>query len=134
MAWYFNRGRGNLSLSLTEGRSVSFPGNSWIELTGKDQTCPSVLRALRKGLLKRSETPPKTPSEEAPAPVEIPPRARPATPVRGPGKKTSTASSAVEKTEEVKTPATGDEATATAADAPKPSTAGKSKKTHRFGE
>jgi len=54
MGRYYNRGRGNLPLSLANGHSTSVPGNKWIELHGADETTPSVMRAVRKGQLFRA--------------------------------------------------------------------------------
>lgn len=70
MGWYYNRGRGNLPLTLMDGRSISVSGNSWIELVGRDETTPSVLRAKTKRLLHRQDVPPpgKRPVREADVP------------------------------------------------------------------
>lgn len=54
MGRYYNKGRGNLPLTLSGGRSTSVPGNKWIELNGLDETTPSVMRAVRKGQLHRA--------------------------------------------------------------------------------
>jgi hypothetical protein len=48
MGRYFNKGRGSLPLTLSDGKSVSVPGNSWIVLEGRDETTASVRRAVRK--------------------------------------------------------------------------------------
>jgi len=56
MGRYYNRGRGNLPLSLSKGHAFSVPGNTWFELTGADETQASVLRAVRKGQLFRQPT------------------------------------------------------------------------------
>jgi len=70
MAKYYNRGRGNLPLTLPGGESVSVPGNSWVELTGKQETCPSVVRARRKRQLVRQ--PELVRKARPPAPVNVP--------------------------------------------------------------
>ena len=57
MGRYFNKGRGNLPLTLVGGRSTSVPGNKWIDLNGSDETTPSVMRAVRKGQLFRAPDP-----------------------------------------------------------------------------
>jgi hypothetical protein len=44
---------------------VSVPGNSWVKLDGEDETCPGVIRALRKGFLYRQ---PQLPPEPEAAP------------------------------------------------------------------
>jgi hypothetical protein len=77
MAEFFNVLSSNLPLTLTKGRSVSVPRRSTITLEGPDETCPSVIRSMRKGFLCRrasltSETVIAAPSEkhevqEAPA-------------------------------------------------------------------
>jgi len=57
MGRYYNRGRGNLPLTLANGNSTSVPGNSWIALDGRDETTASVMRAVRKGQLFRAKDP-----------------------------------------------------------------------------
>lgn len=63
MGRYFNKGRGNLPLSLSDGRSVSVPGNSWVTLEGRDETTASVRRAVVKGLLFQQPAPKPTPTK-----------------------------------------------------------------------
>lgn len=69
MARYFNKGRGNLPLTLAGGKSVSVPGSSWIELVGKEETTASVRRAVKKGQLIRKSDNKNTTTVE----VKIPP-------------------------------------------------------------
>ena len=57
MGRYYNKGRGNLPLTLSNGHSASVPGNKWIELHGADETTASVMRAVRKGQLHRAKDP-----------------------------------------------------------------------------
>jgi len=129
MGMYYNRGRGNLPLTLTEGRSISVPGNSWVELTGADETVASVMRAVRKGQLHRKPERPKKAAKAEPAPkapAPVPAKA----PAKAPEKISPVAPAAVK--EEAKTPApVGEEAAATATADPKPSTAGKSSRRSR---
>lgn len=66
MGRYYNKGRGNLPLTLTNGHSTSVPGNKWIELHGADETTASVMRAVRKGQLFRAKDPKRDPK-----PVEV---------------------------------------------------------------
>jgi len=127
MGWYYNKGRGNLPLTLSEQNSLSMTGNSWIELKGSDETTPSVLRAKKKGLLHRQDAAPKhlrpEPAPEAEAEAK-------ATPEKTPPAKAATPKPEAKK-EEVKTPGSGDEAGAPAAPTPKPSAAGKKSKTRK---
>jgi hypothetical protein len=126
MGMYYNRGRGNLPLTLTEGRSISVPGNSWVELTGADETVASVQRAVRKGQLHRK---PVRAKKAAPAPE---PEA-PAPKAEKPKKKISPAAPKAAAKEEAKTSAPAEEEAAapTATADPKPSTAGKSSRRGR---
>jgi len=129
MGEYYNRGRGNLPLTLSGGNSISVPGNSWVELTGADETCASVMRAVRKRQLHRkpvraAKADPK--KEEAAAPKPNPKKK--AAPKKKEASKDSPAAPKAADKEQVKTPEpTGDEAGAPAAPKPKPSTAGKSR-------
>jgi hypothetical protein len=127
MGMYYNRGRGNLPLTLSDGNAISVPGNKWVELTGADETCASVQRAVRKGQLHRKPVrAKKEPDAPAKAPKEDPKPAPKAAP-KPAEKKYPAATKAVDK-EQVKTPvASGDEAAASATAEPKPSTAGKSR-------
>jgi hypothetical protein len=72
MGRYFNKGRGNLPLTLSQGKAISVPGNSWVTLEGRDETTASVRRAVQKGMLHRApeaKEEVKTPAPEAaPAP------------------------------------------------------------------
>jgi hypothetical protein len=129
MGWYYNKGRGNLPLTLSADHSISIPGNSWIELKGAAETTPSVMRAKNKGQLHRQEKAPKhLRSDPEPAKAEEPEKKDQPKKVESPPAK-ATPPKAESKKEEVKTPVAGDEAGAPAAPKPKPSTAGKSKKT-----
>lgn len=135
MGWYFNKGRGNLPLTLSNQVSTSVRGNTWVELCGSDETTASVMRAVRRGQLHRQENPPahlrpEPPKKEAGAkagklPAEVPleePRAakpRGKAPKASKGRRSSRSDA---RTDAVKTP-DGDEVTATAAAAPKPFTA-----------
>lgn len=85
MAWYYNIGRGNLPLTLSKHKSISVPGNSWVELLGADETTPSVRRAKRKGQLHYSESDrkpgsPPVAEEAAPVPIPVPAPAPPLPP------------------------------------------------------
>lgn len=69
MGRYFNKGRGNLPLTLSQGKAISVPGNSWVNLEGRDETTASVRRAVQKGMLHRApeaKEEVKTPAPEAP--------------------------------------------------------------------
>lgn len=69
MGRYFNKGRGNLPLTLSQGKAISIPGNSWVTLEGRDETTASVRRAVQKGMLHRApeaKEEVKTPAPEAP--------------------------------------------------------------------
>jgi hypothetical protein len=57
MGRYYNRGRGNVALTLTGGRAFSAPGNTWFDLEGPDETTVSVMRSVKKGLLFRQPSP-----------------------------------------------------------------------------
>jgi hypothetical protein len=85
MGRYYNKGRGNLPLTLSNGHSTSVPGNKWIELHGADETTASVMRAVRKGQLFRAKDPKKDPKPvevktEAPASDETPQDSAPVEP------------------------------------------------------
>lgn len=72
MGRYYNRGRGNLALTLSGGRSFSVPGNTWFELEGSDETQASVMKAVRKGQLFRQPTPPQEePKADQPSEVKV---------------------------------------------------------------
>ena len=130
MGWYYNKGRGNLPLTLAGTNSISMTGNSWIELKGADETTASVMRAKKKGLLHRQDAAPKHLRPAVPPKEEKDEAKAEAAPEKTPPAKAATPKPEAKK-EEVKTPGSGDEAGAPAAPKPKPSAAGKKSKTRK---
>ena len=71
MPRYYNAKRGPLPLELSHGGSTVVPGKSYIEIAREDEGSASVVRAVKKGMLKPPKIRPVLEPKSVAAPVVV---------------------------------------------------------------